>query len=170
MLHFETYTAKLVALYAMLRKVACSLSREPHCPQTIEKGFETDICRALRDVPFESDTLNQVHLPWLVYVAKASKTTVSMAEGALQVIAEHLFQAGRFDVGETFIREAGLKNGDSLKQAYQFMHHVLQEVRPHVMFPAVSSSVAKLDCLNCFEHGADQEAKPSSCSGVGGEA
>ena len=49
-----------------------------------------------------------------------------------QVIAEHLFRVGKFDVGEAFSREAGIPNADALKQPYVAMHAILKEVRLHI--------------------------------------
>ena len=45
-----------------------------------------------------------------------------------QVIAEHLFHEGKFTVGEHFIAEAGVANGEALRQPYEAMHKVLTEV------------------------------------------
>lgn len=47
----------------------------------------------------------------------------------VQVIAEHFYQQGNFSVGDTFVREAGIPNGDGLKRPYIAMHSVLKEVR-----------------------------------------
>ena len=48
--------------------------------------------------------------------------------GALQVIAEHLFQEGKFTVGERFVEEAGVMNGEQLRQPFEEMHEVLERV------------------------------------------
>jgi len=47
----------------------------------------------------------------------------------LQVVAQHLFQEGRFAVGEAFLREAKLPYGEKLKAPFAAMHSVLQSVR-----------------------------------------
>lgn len=47
----------------------------------------------------------------------------------LQVIAEHLFHEGLFEIGQLFVQEAGVAGGEELKQPYASMHTVLQEVR-----------------------------------------
>ena len=46
-----------------------------------------------------------------------------------QVVAEHLFQQGCFSVGELFLQEARLPQGDSLKAPFARMHAVLKSVR-----------------------------------------
>jgi hypothetical protein len=40
-----------------------------------------------------------------------------------------LFQEGRFEVGQLFVEEAGVADGEALRRPYQSMHSVLQEVR-----------------------------------------
>ena len=50
------------------------------------------------------------------------------AAAHVQVIAEHLYQQGRFGVGDTFVAEAGVADGAALKQPYLAMHSVLKEV------------------------------------------
>ena len=47
----------------------------------------------------------------------------------LQVVAQHLFQEGRFAVGEAFLREAKVPYGEKLKAPFAAMHSVLQSVR-----------------------------------------
>lgn len=46
----------------------------------------------------------------------------------MQVIAEHLFHEGLFDIGRLFVREAGVAGGEALQRPYASMHTVLQEV------------------------------------------
>ena len=45
-----------------------------------------------------------------------------------QVIAEHLFHEGQFEIGDAFVGEAGLGDGEALKRPYASMHTVLQQV------------------------------------------
>lgn len=47
---------------------------------------------------------------------------------AIQVIAEHLFHEGLFDIGRRFVEEAGVAGGEALQRPYASMHTVLQEV------------------------------------------
>jgi len=37
----------------------------------------------------------------------------------LQVVAEHLFHEGKFAVGERFIQEAGIPEGEALKKPFE---------------------------------------------------
>ena len=46
----------------------------------------------------------------------------------IQVVAEHLFHEGKFAVGEKFIQEAGIENGESLRKPFEAMHEVLKQV------------------------------------------
>ena len=46
-----------------------------------------------------------------------------------QVIAQHLYQEGRFGTGDVFVQEARVKGGDALKEPFVAMHGVLCEVR-----------------------------------------
>lgn len=59
----------------------------------------------------------------------------------LQVVAQHLFQEGRFAVGEAFLREAKLPYGEKLKAPFAAMHSVLQSVRlcPNGPAPSILS-------------------------------
>ncbi len=59
---------------------------------------------------------------WHGYLAATQRSLV-------QVIAEHFYQQGNFRVGDAFVREAGIGNGDALKKPYIAMHSVLKEVR-----------------------------------------
>lgn len=45
-----------------------------------------------------------------------------------QVIAEHFYREGRFELGDSFAREAGVPGGAELKAPYMDMHRVLQRV------------------------------------------
>ena len=48
-----------------------------------------------------------------------------------QVLAEHFYREGRFDLGDLLAREAQLTNPDSLKAPYSAMHTILtQASRP----------------------------------------
>ena len=55
-------------------------------------------------------------------------------------MAEHLFHEGRFAVGEKFIQEAGMANGESLKRPFEAMHQVLKEVNDSVGLCSISLS------------------------------
>ncbi|EIE20259.1 hypothetical protein COCSUDRAFT_37929 [Coccomyxa subellipsoidea C-169] len=80
--------------------------------KAVDKTFVQDICAAIRPVDFDQPTLNKV-------------------------IAEHFYQQGNFRVGDAFVREAGIGNGDALKKPYIAMHSVLKEVLGHNLQPAL---------------------------------
>lgn len=46
----------------------------------------------------------------------------------LQVVAEHLFHEGQFEIGDVFVGEADVAGGEALKAPYASMHAVLQQV------------------------------------------
>lgn len=71
--------------------------------KVVDKAFATDISAAIRPVEIDKDTL-------------------------LRVIAEHLFQEGMFNVGETFVREARIQDGDAIRAPYIFVHSVIDEL------------------------------------------
>lgn len=45
-----------------------------------------------------------------------------------QVVAEHLYHEGQFEIGDCFVVEAGLAEAERLKRPYASMHTVLQQV------------------------------------------
>jgi hypothetical protein len=48
---------------------------------------------------------------------------------APQVIAEHFYREGRFELGDTFVSEAGVAGAEAIKAPYVSLHRVLQQVR-----------------------------------------
>lgn len=54
--------------------------------------------------------------------------------GCMQVIAEHFFHQGQFKAGEIFLEEAGIPEGEALKEPFSAMHEVLKEVGLRIMF------------------------------------
>ena len=44
------------------------------------------------------------------------------------MIAEHLFRAGRYEVGCTFIEEAGLPRAQALTETFRELHGILLQV------------------------------------------
>lgn len=56
----------------------------------------------------------------------AASLTVHLAP--MQVIAEHLYREGRFDLGEQFVAEANVPDADRIKAPYLSLHAVLEEV------------------------------------------
>ncbi|KAK9802922.1 hypothetical protein WJX73_007664 [Symbiochloris irregularis] len=80
--------------------------------KALDKAFVPDVCKAARDIEFDQPTLNKV-------------------------IAEHLFRVGRFEVGETFIREANIPGGEALRDSFRGMHQILQQILLHNLDPAL---------------------------------
>lgn len=48
---------------------------------------------------------------------------------SVQVIAEHLYREGRFDLADQFVAEAGVSDAAHLKAPYTALHTVLEQVR-----------------------------------------
>ncbi|KAL4442413.1 hypothetical protein ABPG77_004997 [Micractinium sp. CCAP 211/92] len=79
----------------------------------VERAFSQDISKAYRpDRPLDPRALNQV-------------------------IAEHLFHEGLFEIGQLFVEEAGVEDGEALRRPYASMHTVLSEIRRHNLGPAL---------------------------------
>jgi hypothetical protein len=97
------------------------------CPmQACEKAMDLqlDICKALRDLPMDEAMLNQV-------------------------IADHLFRTGWFEVGELFAREAGLMGVEELRRNYEEMHQILKAVSCLCcVYAWVSLKTTTLQCLD----------------------
>ncbi|EFN56715.1 hypothetical protein CHLNCDRAFT_144112 [Chlorella variabilis] len=74
-------------------------------------------------------------------VARAMTADTKDLHGAVsklgKVIAEHLFHEGLFEIGQVFVEEAGVEEGEALKRPYASMHTVLQEVQRHNLAPAL---------------------------------
>ncbi|KAK9833790.1 hypothetical protein WJX74_005894 [Apatococcus lobatus] len=80
--------------------------------KAIDKAFVPDICKASKGKRFDEAVLNQV-------------------------IAEHFFHEGQFEVGQTFVEEARIPDGTSLQEPYQEMHQVLKEISARNLQPAL---------------------------------
>ena len=109
-------------------------------PQIVERSFSQDVSKAYRpDRPLDAAALNQVgdrgggapgaSLPpaCLAHPGQVIRWPPACPPSA-QVIAEHLFHEGLFDIGRAFVGEAGVPGGDALQRPYASMHGVLQEV------------------------------------------
>ena len=71
---------------------------------------------------------------------------------AMQVIAEHFFHEGQFEVGQTFVEEARIPDGNSLQEPYREMHQVLKEVRRHPSACWRCSDVASSDTCHALPY------------------
>ena len=54
-----------------------------------------------------------------------------------QVVAEHLYHEGHFDIGDVFVEEAGVPDGQDLKQPYARMPTVLEALQRRDLAPAL---------------------------------
>lgn len=113
--------------------------------KALDKAFDghPDICKTLRSVEMDADTLNQV-------------------------VAEHFYREGRFDLGDMLTEEAGSTSSEVLKAPYLSLHDVLEQLRAHNLAPALewvdrnreqlskdekaSSFEFKLHSLNFIQH------------------
>jgi hypothetical protein len=48
----------------------------------------------------------------------------------VQVIAEHFYREGRFEIADQFVAEAGVVGAAESKEPFIQVHNVLKEVRP----------------------------------------
>ncbi|TVU47538.1 hypothetical protein EJB05_07142, partial [Eragrostis curvula] len=92
----------------------------------IEKSFSPDISKAYRNVDFEVNTINNI-------------------------IANHFYRQGLFDLGDLFIRECGESDGASLKLAFQELYAILGAMKVRNLEPALSWALKNRDQLlqNC---------------------
>jgi hypothetical protein len=88
----------------------------------LEKSFSPDISKAYRNVDFEVHTINNI-------------------------IANHFYRQGLFDLGDLFIRECGESDGASLKLAFQEMYAILEAMKVRNLEPALSWASKKHDQL-----------------------
>lgn len=73
---------------------------------------QPDLCKALRDVPLDQSTLNQV-------------------------IAEHFYREGKFEIADRFAAEAQIPESEQLKRPYIAMHTVLAQIKARNLEPAL---------------------------------
>mmetsp|Transcript_22590 Transcript_22590/g.70129 ORF Transcript_22590/g.70129 Transcript_22590/m.70129 type:complete len:387 (-) Transcript_22590:75-1235(-) len=62
-------------------------------------------------------------------IAKACRQITFEQALVDQVVAQHLYREGRFELGDTFAAEAGVGSSDSLKETFVEMHEVLEDLR-----------------------------------------
>ncbi|PRW51023.1 RMD5-like protein A isoform A [Chlorella sorokiniana] len=107
----------------------------------VERSFAQDIARAYKsDRPLDAAALNQV-------------------------IAEHLFHEGLFDIGRLFVREAGVAGGEALQRPYASMHTVLQE-RPYASMHTVLQEIQQHNLAPALAWVREHDA---ALAGPGGE-
>jgi hypothetical protein len=57
-----------------------------------------------------------------------TKTHPNFPHPEAQVIAEHFYREGRFQLGDAFVEEARVAGADAIKAPYVSLHGVLQQV------------------------------------------
>lgn len=79
----------------------------------LEKSFNPDISKAYRNVDFEACTINNI-------------------------IANHFYRQGLFDLGDSFVHECGESDGTYLKLPFQEMYGILEAMQARNLEPALS--------------------------------
>ncbi|KAJ0096725.1 hypothetical protein Patl1_28408 [Pistacia atlantica] len=101
--------------------------------KVLEKSFNPDISKAYRNVEFDSQTVNQI-------------------------IANHFYRQGLFDVGDCFISETeGSESAAAMKSIFQDMYEILEAMRSWNLEPALKWAAANSDKLK--ENGSDLQLK-----------
>ncbi|KAJ0040929.1 hypothetical protein Pint_27788 [Pistacia integerrima] len=101
--------------------------------KVLEKSFNPDISKAYRNVEFDSQTVNQI-------------------------IANHFYRQGLFDIGDCFISETeGSESAAAMKSIFQDMYEILEAMRSWNLEPALKWAAANSDKLK--ENGSDLQLK-----------
>jgi hypothetical protein len=88
----------------------------------LEKSFNPDISKAYRNVDFEASTINNI-------------------------IANHFYRQGLFDLGDSFVHECGESDGSYLKSSFQEMYGMLEAMQARNLEPALSWAAKNHDQL-----------------------
>mmetsp|Transcript_15093 Transcript_15093/g.29086 ORF Transcript_15093/g.29086 Transcript_15093/m.29086 type:complete len:407 (-) Transcript_15093:152-1372(-) len=70
-------------------------------------------------------------------ITKALRQTESQRFVLDEVIAQHLFREGQFQLGEVFVREAGVDTVYCYKELFQQMYSILQQIDQKNLNPAI---------------------------------
>lgn len=97
-----------------------------------DKNFNLDISKASRNVDFDPRVVNQI-------------------------IINHLYRVGLFDIGDSLIKEAAETEVVSLRSRFLEMHQILNSVRDKKLAPAIYW--ASTNCENLKRLGSDLELK-----------
>lgn len=101
--------------------------------KALEKSFNPDISKAYRNVEFDSQTVNQI-------------------------IANHFYRWGLFEIGDCFISETEVsESAAALKAIFQEMYQILEAMRSRNLEPAIKWAAANSDKLK--ENGSDLQLK-----------
>ncbi|KAL6960827.1 hypothetical protein U1Q18_038590 [Sarracenia purpurea var. burkii] len=102
--------APLSQLEATQKELNIALSKYP---KLLEKSFNPDISKAYRNVDFDSHTINQI-------------------------IANHLYCEGLFDLGDCFINEANETEASAMRIPFLEMYQILDAVKSKNLDPALN--------------------------------
>ncbi|XP_073122478.1 protein RMD5 homolog [Henckelia pumila] len=98
----------------------------------LEKSFNPDISKAYRNIDFEPGIVNQI-------------------------IIDHFYREGQFDIVDCLLKEAGGDESISLKLQFQEMHEILEAMKCRNFEPALNWVAANREKLD--ESGSDLELK-----------
>ncbi|XP_057980086.1 protein RMD5 homolog [Malania oleifera] len=101
-------------------------------PKLLEKSFNPDISRAYRNVEFDLHTVNQI-------------------------IANHFYQQGLFDLGDCLINEAGESEAITLKSQFLEMYQIIDAMKARNLEPALNWVSSNHDKLQ--QNGSNLELK-----------
>ncbi|KAF7102627.1 hypothetical protein CFC21_103729 [Triticum aestivum] len=90
--------------------------------KVLEKSFSTDISKAYRNVDFEASTVNNI-------------------------IANHFYRQGLFDLGDSFVHECGGSDETYLKLPFQEMYGILEAMKGRNLEPALTWAANNHDKL-----------------------
>ncbi|KAK3246241.1 hypothetical protein CYMTET_44216, partial [Cymbomonas tetramitiformis] len=79
--------------------------------KAVEKHFIPDISKAMRDKELDREVLDQV-------------------------VAQHIYREGNFELGDTFVREANFHIPGHEKEPYTMMHSILEQIAKRNLGPA----------------------------------
>ncbi|GAB4848836.1 hypothetical protein Ancab_003630 [Ancistrocladus abbreviatus] len=98
----------------------------------LEKSFNPDISKAYRNVDFDIHTVDQI-------------------------IANHLYRQGMFDIGDCFTNEAGEQEASAMKSPFIEMYRILEAIKSRDLDPALKWAADNREKLK--QNGSDLEFK-----------
>ncbi|XP_057491622.1 protein RMD5 homolog [Actinidia eriantha] len=101
-------------------------------PKLLEKSFNPDISKAYRNVDFDSHTVNQI-------------------------IANHFYREGLFDLGDCFVSEAKAIEATGMRIPFLEMYQILHAMKSRNLEPALKWAATNSDKLK--HNGSDLELK-----------
>ncbi|CAI9110541.1 OLC1v1010590C1 [Oldenlandia corymbosa var. corymbosa] len=101
-------------------------------PKLLEKSFNPDIAKAYRNVDFDTQIVNQI-------------------------IASHFYREGQFELGDCFVNEARVSEGEAAKSSFFEMYQILEAMKLRNLEPALKWAASNHDPLK--QNGSDIEFK-----------